>query len=160
MQSIQLHPLSLLTGIGLALVAFVAMGQSPQPISPSTSSNRTLEFFARPRDFVQVDEGSTFVVPSGKLFEPTAIGARPPMMNSKKYELVALDGVLAKLEAYDSRKCEVVMLRYFAGPSIEETAAALGVSPATWKNEWAFARAWLHREMSTQAGSDAGADKA
>ncbi|MCC7013943.1 MAG: hypothetical protein IT454_15410 [Planctomycetes bacterium] len=90
MQSIQLHPLSLLTGIGLALVAFVAMGQSPQPISPSTSSNRTLEFFARPRDFVQVDEGSTFVVPSGKLFVPTAIGARPPMMNSQTYELVSL----------------------------------------------------------------------
>lgn len=65
-------------------------------------------------------------------------------------QLVALDGVLAKLEAYDSRKCEVVMLRYFAGLSIEETAAALGVSPATVKNEWAFARAWLHREMAKQ----------
>jgi RNA polymerase sigma factor (sigma-70 family) len=66
-------------------------------------------------------------------------------------QLVALDGVLAKLEAYDSRKCDVVMLRYFAGLSIEETAAALGVSPATVKNEWAFARAWLHREMAKQA---------
>lgn len=62
-------------------------------------------------------------------------------------QLVALDSVLEKLEAYDRRKCDVVMLRYFAGLSIEETAASLGLSPATVKNEWAFARAWLHREI-------------
>ena len=36
-------------------------------------------------------------------------------------------------------------LRYFAGLSIEETAKALDLSPATVKNEWAFARVWLHR---------------
>jgi DNA-directed RNA polymerase specialized sigma24 family protein len=40
------------------------------------------------------------------------------------------------------------MLRYFAGLSVEETAAAMDLSPATVKNEWAFARAWLHRELS------------
>lgn len=74
-------------------------------------------------------------------------------------QLVALDGVLQKLEAYDSRKCDVVMLRYFAGLSIEETAAALGVSPATVKNEWAFARAWLHREMAKQAAAEDAGDK-
>ena len=62
-------------------------------------------------------------------------------------QLVALDGVLQKLEAYDSRKCDVVMLRYFAGLSIEETAAALGVSPATVKNDWTFAKAWLRRHV-------------
>jgi DNA-directed RNA polymerase specialized sigma24 family protein len=41
----------------------------------------------------------------------------------------------------------VVSLRYFAGLTVEETAAALDVSPGTVKNEWAFARAWLHREL-------------
>lgn len=61
--------------------------------------------------------------------------------------LLALDEVLEKLEKYDKRKADVVMLRYFAGLSIEETAAALSVSPATVKNEWMFARAWLHREV-------------
>jgi RNA polymerase sigma factor (TIGR02999 family) len=63
-------------------------------------------------------------------------------------ELLALDEVLDKLEKYDGRKAEVVMLRYFAGLSVEETAAAIGVSPATVKNDWVFARAWLQREMS------------
>lgn len=62
-------------------------------------------------------------------------------------ELLALDEVLEKLERMDRRKAEVVMLRYFAGLSVEETAAALAISPATVKNDWAFARAWLHREM-------------
>lgn len=69
--------------------------------------------------------------------------------------LLALDEVLEKLEQYDKRKADVVMLRYFAGLSIEETAAALGVSPATVKNEWTFARAWLHREVERLA-ADAG----
>ena len=63
-------------------------------------------------------------------------------------ELLALDEVLDKLEKYDQRKAEVVMLRYFAGLSVEETAAALGVSEATVKNDWTFARAWLQREMA------------
>ncbi len=62
--------------------------------------------------------------------------------------LLALDGVLNKLEKHDTRKFQVVMLRYFGGLSIEETAAAMDLSPATIKNEWTIARAWLHREMA------------
>ncbi len=65
-----------------------------------------------------------------------------------------LDEALERLEKYDKRKADVVMLRYFAGLSIEETAAALGVSPATVKNEWTFARAWLHREVGKSDGGD------
>ena len=45
------------------------------------------------------------------------------------------------------RKAQIVSLRYFAGLSVEETAAALDLSPATVKNEWAFARAWLYRAL-------------
>lgn len=66
-------------------------------------------------------------------------------------DLVGLDAALERLEAEDSRKAEVVMLRYFAGLSIEETAAALSLSPATVKNEWMFARAWLKRELERAA---------
>jgi DNA-directed RNA polymerase specialized sigma24 family protein len=47
----------------------------------------------------------------------------------------------------DARKANVVSLRYFAGLSIEETAAALDLSTATVKNEWKFARAWLFRAL-------------
>jgi RNA polymerase sigma factor (TIGR02999 family) len=63
-------------------------------------------------------------------------------------DLVALDEALAKLEQHDARKAKVVSLRYFAGLTVEETAAALDLSAATVKNDWAFARAWLHRELS------------
>jgi RNA polymerase sigma factor (sigma-70 family) len=63
-------------------------------------------------------------------------------------DLEALDEALTRLETIDKRKADVVMLRYFAGLSIEETAAALSVSPATVKNDWTFARAWLHRELA------------
>jgi RNA polymerase sigma factor (TIGR02999 family) len=63
-------------------------------------------------------------------------------------DLIDLDEVLTRLERLDPRKAKVVSLRYFAGLSIEETAHAMDLSPATVKNEWAFARAWLHRELS------------
>jgi RNA polymerase sigma factor (TIGR02999 family) len=71
-----------------------------------------------------------------------------------------LEEALTELEALDRRKSEVVMLRYFGGLSIEETAAALDVSPATVKNDWAFARAWLHRRITqlAQAADEAGPD--
>lgn len=62
--------------------------------------------------------------------------------------MLALDVALEKLEKIDPRKSEIVMLRYFAGLSIEDTAKALDISPATVKREWQFARTWLHREMS------------
>jgi RNA polymerase sigma factor (TIGR02999 family) len=66
-------------------------------------------------------------------------------------DLIALDEALTKLEQFDTRKARIVSLRYFAGLSIEETAAAMDLSPATVKNEWAFARAWLHREITGHA---------
>jgi len=62
-------------------------------------------------------------------------------------ELLAIDEILKRLEEYDAHKCEVVMLRYFAGLTIEEVAAAMNLTPAVVKGEWAYARAWLHREM-------------
>ena len=72
-------------------------------------------------------------------------------------DLLALDDALEKLSAFDERKAQVVMLRYFAGLSIEETAAAMELSPATIKNEWTIARAWLHRAMMEGQGGNGGA---
>jgi RNA polymerase sigma factor (TIGR02999 family) len=62
-------------------------------------------------------------------------------------DLVAIDEALTRLEQTDARKAKIVALRYFAGLSVEETAAALDISPATVKNEWKFARAWLYRAL-------------
>lgn len=63
-------------------------------------------------------------------------------------ELLALDAALERLEAVDPRLSKIVEFRYFAGMTIEETAEALGVSPATVKRDWALARAWLNRELA------------
>lgn len=63
-------------------------------------------------------------------------------------EVLGVDEVLTKLETFDRRKAEIVVMRYFAGLTIEEISAALGLSVAQVKGEWTFARAWLHRELS------------
>lgn len=62
--------------------------------------------------------------------------------------LPALDEALTRLEVLDPEQARLVELRYFAGLSIEETADALHLSPATVKRRWALARAWLLRELS------------
>lgn len=61
--------------------------------------------------------------------------------------LVALDEALHRLENEDPRRARVVEARFFGSLSVEETAAALGVSSRTVKRDWAVAQAWLHREL-------------
>ena len=63
-------------------------------------------------------------------------------------DVLAIDQALTRLEQLDARKARIVLLRYFAGLTIEETADAMEVSPATVKNEWAFARAWLENALA------------
>jgi RNA polymerase sigma factor (TIGR02999 family) len=63
-------------------------------------------------------------------------------------DVLALHDALDRLAAMDPEQARLVELRYFGGMNIEETAEALGVSPATVKREWAVARAWLRREMT------------
>jgi RNA polymerase sigma factor (TIGR02999 family) len=67
---------------------------------------------------------------------------------SRNVDLLALDSALAHLERIDPRQCRMVELRYFGGLTIDETAEALHVSPATVKLDWSLARAWLFRELS------------
>ena len=62
-------------------------------------------------------------------------------------ELVELEEALERLQAINERQAKVVECRFYGGMSVEETADALNVSPATVKREWAIARAWLNREM-------------
>ena len=66
------------------------------------------------------------------------------------FDLLALEDVLGKLGEMDSQQGSIVELRFFGGLSIEETAEALKISPATVKREWAFARAWLYRELTSK----------
>ena len=66
-------------------------------------------------------------------------------------DLLALDDAMKQLASLDARQCQIVELRFFGGLSIEETAQAVDISPATAKREWATARLWLHRAMSEGA---------
>jgi RNA polymerase sigma factor (TIGR02999 family) len=68
--------------------------------------------------------------------------ATPPGIDA-----LALDEALDRLAAIDPMHARIVELRYFAGLTIEETSDALGISPATVKREWTFARAWLHHQL-------------
>ncbi len=63
-------------------------------------------------------------------------------------EIIALDDALLQLAEVDPRKAQVIEMRFFAGLSVEETAAVLGVSPDTVMRDWRLARSWLLSEMS------------
>jgi RNA polymerase sigma factor (TIGR02999 family) len=62
-------------------------------------------------------------------------------------DVVALDDALTSLAELDPRQSQVVELRFFGGLTVEETAEAMSISPATVKREWAMAKAWLHDQL-------------
>jgi len=72
---------------------------------------------------------------------------KPALETGSPDDLLALDEALAKLAREDPVKAEVVKLRYFAGLTVEQTAEVLGISATTTKLHWAYARAWLLREI-------------
>ena len=79
---------------------------------------------------------------------PAALDGHEPFFDDDPTEVMAVDEALRKLEAVSPRRAEVVVLRYFAGLSIDETAQVLGLAPRSVDEEWRFAKAWLHRELS------------
>lgn len=70
-------------------------------------------------------------------------------------DYVALDEALRRMEKEDPRMAQIVMLRFFAGLSVEATAEAMGLSATTVKREWACARAWLYDELHDAGAADA-----
>ncbi len=73
-------------------------------------------------------------------------------------DLLALDEALGRLESKDTRKAELVKLKYFAGLTNAQAAEVLGVSSSTIDSDWAYARCWLRLEMSDDE-PDSAADK-
>ncbi len=76
--------------------------------------------------------------------------ANPSVEAAAPDDLIALDDALTKLASLDKAKCDLVQLRYFAGLSMEQAAALLGISEPTAKRYWRFARAWLFREINSR----------
>jgi RNA polymerase sigma-70 factor (ECF subfamily) len=75
-------------------------------------------------------------------------GTPAPARPVDAIEALDLDRALVKLETLDPDQARIVEMRFFGGLTVEETAAALGISPATVKREWALAKGWLYRELS------------
>lgn len=70
-----------------------------------------------------------------------------PAAAARDDEILAVDEALERLARLSARQARVVELRYFAGLSIEETAATVGISVATAKRDWVVAKGWLQREL-------------
>ncbi len=78
----------------------------------------------------------------------TVITLDAGMAESRDVDLVRLDDALKDLAEKDPRQARIVELRFFAGLTIDETAAVLRISPATVKLDWKMARAWLFQELA------------
>lgn len=93
-------------------------------------------------------------------YQKRGAGARPVALEDWRIaspdrdpEVVALDEALNELARHDARKAKVVELRFFAGLSVEETAAALDVSTKTVIRDWTLSKAWLARHMNHDGAS-------
>lgn len=79
---------------------------------------------------------------SRKGLDQLAIEAPEP-----REDLLALDAALTRLKSVDGTAAEVIQLRYFSGLTLAEAAQILDISPRTADRAWAYAKAWLHREI-------------
>ena len=79
-----------------------------------------------------------------------------PAACEERVDLLALDEALERLETRDSRKAELIKLRFFAGLTNQQAAEALGISVSTADADWAYAKSWLRLEMggNAQGGAD------
>jgi RNA polymerase sigma factor (TIGR02999 family) len=77
-----------------------------------------------------------------------SIGDQDVAADVASEDILAISDALDELEKHERRVADVVRLRFFVGFTVEETAEKLGVSPATVKLDWAFARAWLQRAIA------------
>ena len=104
----------------------------------STAMRRILVDYARERNR-EKRGGSAENLPLDEAFQISS--------NEKSVDLVALDEALTRLAQFDERQARIVELRYFSGLDTDETAEVLGVSNATVRRDWNFAKAWLRQEI-------------
>jgi RNA polymerase sigma factor (TIGR02999 family) len=84
------------------------------------------------------------------------LGESALVVESPGDDLLAIDEALTRLAELDPTRAELVKLRFFAGLTMPEAAAALGISLATAERHWAFARTWLYAELSDSQPSESG----
>ena len=109
----------------------------------ATLMRRVLVDYARQRGRAKRGAGVSLTAPDDQVAAP-----------ERAVDIVALDEALIRLATVDSQQARVVELRFFTGLSVEQTAEALDISPATVKRDWATAKLWLYNELKAddQAG--------
>jgi len=118
--------------------AFEDMGRQQFYIAAASMMRRILIDYAR---------GRRAVKRGGDVLQLVLDDSTMPE-NSSEIDLIQLDDALNRLAEHNKRHAQIVELRYFAGLTINETAAALDVSDYTVKSDWRMARAWLLSELS------------
>src|SRR5262249_3376374 len=107
-----------------------------------------LSLAARLMRQILVDEARrTLATKRGSGAVAISLDEADPVAPGDAVDLLALDEAPTRLAALDARQCRIVELRFFAGLTAEETAAALGISVPTVQRDWAMARAWLNAEL-------------
>jgi len=91
---------------------------------------------------------------AGGRLHRVALDGAVPAIAGPNFDILALNEALDKLAAKDPRKAELVKLRFFAGLTSDQAAAALGVAPSTVDLDWAYAKSWLRAEMSGTSVTD------
>jgi len=144
-----------LSATALVHEAYLRLVGTEQPSRPGGAWNGRRHFFAAAGQAMRcilIDRARRYTRDRhGGGLERRPLLDGPPDETRDALELIALDEALKRLESEDPRKARIVELRYFAGLSIEDTADTLDLSPATVKNEWMYARAWLHRALSGES---------
>ncbi len=77
----------------------------------------------------------------------TPLSGIPAPDDEKSVDILAVDEALQRIEEQDPRAAQVVMLRFYAGLSVEDTAKALDISPRTVRRDWTYAKAWLYEAL-------------
>ncbi|MEI8383992.1 MAG: ECF-type sigma factor [Planctomycetota bacterium] len=92
----------------------------------------------------------------GGEFQQVELADVPIVASEFHEDLIALDEALDRLRAIDVESVKLVHLRYFVGLSIPDAARLMGIAPRTADRLWAFARAWLHQDISGSKGNSGG----
>jgi len=142
-----LAPTALVHEAYLRLVGSDVVWQGRRPFfcAAATAIRRILVDHARHRNSLKRGGGlqrEALEVAESLISDPTPAPGEPGM------DVLHLHDALERLEKINPRQAEVVLLRYFGGMGVEQTALALEVSAATVKNDWSFAKAWLRRALS------------
>jgi RNA polymerase sigma factor (TIGR02999 family) len=128
--------------------------------SPRLSWNGRHHFFctaARTMRDILVDEARRQkALKRGGNWQRVDLGEAGGRITTSPEDLIALDLTLQKLEREHPDKLDIVVLRYFAGLSVAETADVLGLSVSTVERRWRFCRSWLARELGADTQADDG----